>query len=420
MAGGRFAPILSWIDDQHPRMVELVRAWASINTGSLNVFGLRRLSEQVLQTAQRLGGEVQQVPLPAYEVIDDAGQTQRYPLAEALVIRKRPAAPIQVLLAIHLDTVYGPEHPFQRVEQPSPDILHGPGVADAKGGLVVLLTALEALERSEDAERIGWELILNPDEELSSPGSAALLTQAAKRHHVGLVFEPALPDGKLVSQRKGSVNYTLVVRGRAAHAGRDPEHGRNAIHAMAKLISRLDALRQQMPEVVVNVGRIAGGGPVNVVPDLAVARLNIRAQQMQQIRAIEDRLRRWMHELNQEEGFSAELREQPSVPPKLMDEPMRALLEQVRACGQELGLSIDWRPSGGICDGNRLAAAGLPTLDTLGPCGGEIHSEQEYLLLPSLTQRVKLAAMLMMKYAAGELGPPTPSADGVDIKRSRG
>jgi glutamate carboxypeptidase len=420
MAGSRFAPILSWIDDQHPRMVEQVRAWASINTGSLNVPGLRRLGEEVLQAAQRLGGQVQQVPLPAYEVIDDAGQPQRYPLAEALVICKRPAAPIQVLLAIHLDTVYGPEHPFQRVEQPSPHILRGPGVADAKGGLVVLLTALEALEQSEDAKRIGWELILNPDEELGSPGSITLLTQAARRHRVGLVFEPTLPDGKLVSQRKGSANYTLVVRGRAAHAGRDPGHGRNAIHAMARLICQLDGLRQQMPEVVVNVGRITGGGPVNVVPDLAVARLNIRAQRIEEMRTIEERLRQWVHELDQEEGFGAELHGRLTAPPKLMDEPTRALLEQVRVCGQELGLSIDWRPSGGVCDGNRLTAAGLPTLDTLGPCGGQIHSEQEFLLLESLTQRAKLAALLLMKYAAGELEPPTPSTDGIGIKRSRG
>ena len=150
----------------------------------------------------------------------------------------------------------------------------GPGVIDAKGGLVVLLTAIDAVERSDLAGNLGWELFLNTDEEIGSPGSAAFFAEAAKRNHLALLFEPAMPDGALVSERKGSGNFSLVVRGRAAHAGRDFSAGRNAIVAAADFAVAVHRLNGTIPEVTLNVARIDGGGPANVVPDLAVCRLN--------------------------------------------------------------------------------------------------------------------------------------------------
>src|SRR5262249_17454996 len=127
------------------------------------------------------------------------------------------------------------------------------GVADAKGGLAVMLIALQAFEQCPWSKNIGWEILINPDEEIGSPGSSELLRQCATSNHVGMVYEPAFADGAIVSQRKGSGNFDLVVRGRAAHAGRDFAQGRNALTAAATAAIALDHLNQSIPNVTINI-----------------------------------------------------------------------------------------------------------------------------------------------------------------------
>lgn len=402
----QMAQAMAWIDGRREAMIERVAAWAAINSGSLNTAGLRALSQQVTDAAGVLDGRAETIALPEHETVDDHGRCVRHPLGPMLVIRKRPEAPVCVLLVIHLDTVYGPDHAFQKPEQVDAHTLRGPGVADAKGGVVVLLTALEALERSGIAEGIGWTVVLNPDEELGSPGSGPLLIEAAGRHDVGLVFEPTLPDGQLIGARKGSGNYAMVIRGRSAHVGRAFEQGRNAIHALAEVICGLERLNHTIPGATVNVGRVSGGGPVNVVPDVAVCRFNVRVQEVDDQFDAEAAIQELAAAVNKREGFEAKVYGRFGAPPKPVDAGSLAVLQQLRHVGHDLGLSLRWRSSGGVCDGNRLAAAGLPTVDTLGPRGGAIHSDQEYLLLDSLTERAKLTALLLLRYASGELAPP--------------
>jgi glutamate carboxypeptidase len=397
----RFEPYLSWIDGQRNALRERVMAWAGINSGTGNLEGLRRLASVLVSEFGRLGGELQLVDLPPAEEVDSEGQVRARSLGQAIGIIKRPRAPVRVLLAIHYDTVYGEDHPFQQVTAVDERTLRGPGAADAKGGLAVLLTAVEALERSEFAERIGWEILLNPDEEIGSPGSAALFSAAARRNQVGLVFEPCLPDGALVGARKGSGNFTAIITGRSAHAGRDPQQGRNAIHALAEFVVGLNAGLSAMAGVTINVGRIEGGGPVNVVPALAIAKFNVRVDTADQQRAVEEHLQRSTDEFAKHDGIALRIHGNFTAPPKPLDGRTLALFDQVAACGRELGLNLQWRPSGGVCDGNRLAAAGLPTVDTLGPRGGNLHSAGEYLLVDSLVERAKLAALVLMRLAAG-------------------
>ena len=136
-----------------------------------------------------------------HELEDSAGSAVREPLGKALLIRKRPEAPLRLLLCCHTDTVYPSDHPFQKSVRIADNILRGPGVTDAKGGLVVMLLALEAFERSPWSAKLGWEVLINPDEEIGSPGSAPLLIQAAKRNDLGLIFEPSFPDGNLAGAR---------------------------------------------------------------------------------------------------------------------------------------------------------------------------------------------------------------------------
>ena len=154
--------------------------------------------------------------------------------------------------------------------------IQGPGVTDAKGGLLVMLKALEAFERSPWANELGWEALINPDEEIGSPGSKLLLEKAARTNDIGLVFEPSLSDGNLVGSRRGSGNFVVMVKGRAAHAGREPHIGRNAINALAEFVVQLNSLPPGALGLTLNVGYIEGGGPVNVVPDRAICKFNVR------------------------------------------------------------------------------------------------------------------------------------------------
>lgn len=396
-------PIPTWIDGQRDRMARLVAQWSAINSGSYNLAGLSRFAATLQQHYAGLDGEMTLIDLPPDHVIDDRGNPVDVPLGKALSIRKRPGAPRQVFLGIHMDTVYGPDHPFQSVDQLDFNTLRGPGVVDAKGGLAVMLVALEALERSTVAPQIGWEVLINPDEEIGSPGSAHLFTLAARRNQIGLVFEPSFPDGALVSGRKGSGNFSVVFRGRSAHAGRDFQAGRNAVLAAADFAVAASKINGAMPDVTLNVGRIDGGGPVNVVPDLAVCRLNARASNPGDPPRIQSELARIADEVAGRLEVSAQLYGGFLSPPKPLDAPMLSLLESIASCGRELGLSLAWRPSGGASDGNKLAAAGLPVIDTLGPRGGNLHSPEEYLLLDSLTERAKLAALFLLRFADGQI-----------------
>jgi glutamate carboxypeptidase len=404
--GGLLSDQLRWVDAQHARLCGLVADWANINSGSYHLEGLKRCTAAVAREFAGLGGETRWIDLPAHQVMDGSGQLIERPLGQAVRITKRPGASRRVLLAIHVDTVYGPDDPFQKVWQADRNTLRGPGVVDAKGGLAVMLAALEAFERSAVAERVGWTVVINPDEELGSPGSASLFESLAKEHSIGLLFEPAMPDGALVGARKGSGSFTAVMHGRSAHAGRDPQVGRNAIHALAEFIVRLGELNAPAGGVTINVGRVEGGGAVNVVPDRALCRFNVRVVSPADQRTVEARIEQLAQEFSARGGYRLDVHGSFTAPPKVLDAPARRLLEQVVGCGRELGLDLKWRDSGGTCDGNRLAAAGLPNVDSLGPRGGALHSPDEFLLLDSLTERAKLSALLLMKLAAGELEWP--------------
>ena len=245
-------------------------AWAEINSGSENVAGLDAMRARLAEDFAAVLG----VPAELVTLAPPAGREAEGE-RHALLFRRRPKAPRRVLLGGHFDTVFGPEHPFQGVRRDGP-LLRGPGVVDMKGGLSVMLEALVAFERSPAAQQIGWTVCLNPDEEIGSPWSRPLWKKLAAKHERGILFEPAMPGGKLVRSRKGSGNFQATIRGRAAHAGRNPELGRNAILLAAELALGLDALNGQCDGVFVNVGRIRGGGALNIVPDRAELGVNVR------------------------------------------------------------------------------------------------------------------------------------------------
>ncbi|WP_207061345.1 hydrolase [Motiliproteus sp. SC1-56] len=397
-----FTPWLAWLDDKRRPMLEATIALSRINSGSFNADGVNAVGRAFDQLSAGLGGAREWIEVAPYQEVDAHGEIQTRPLGRALRIRKRPDAPLRVFLCGHLDTVFGPDHDFQQVRWLDDNTLNGPGVADLKGGLVMMFKALEALERSPWAERIGWEVLLNPDEEIGSAASAPLLAEAAQRNHLGLVYEPCFADGSLAGARKGSGNFTVVARGRAAHAGREHHLGRNAIRALCDFVSALDDLNGQREGVTLNPGFIQGGGAVNMVPDTALVRFNVRLAQPDDEAWCRDRIDALIEQLNRREGIHLSLHGGFTRKPKVLSGANQRLFELTRDCGLTVGLDLQWHPTGGCCDGNNLAAAGLPNVDTLGVQGGKIHSGDEYLLADSLVPRAKLSALLLMRLAASD------------------
>ncbi|WP_428409515.1 hydrolase [Hyphococcus sp.] len=402
---------LAFLDDRRAPMTDALRAWCAINSGSTNLDGLKKMHGALKDAFSALGADVETVPSRVHKIVTKDGETMEQKVGDMLRLVKRPQAPVRVLLAGHMDTVFGADHPFQSEKFLDDDTLNAPGAADMKGGLLVMLNALMAIENSPLAERIGYEVLINADEEIGSIGSAHMLTEAAKRAQFACVYEPALPDGTLAGARKGSGNFAAVIRGKSAHAGREHHLGRNAIAAAADFISGIDKLSGEREGLTVNVARVDGGGPNNVVPNLAVVRFNVRLEQPEDSDWLLDKANALIADIDARDGYSAKLEGGFTRPPKPMTPQLNAFFLALKAAGADLGLAIDWKPTGGCCDGNNIAAAGIPVIDTLGVRGANIHSAQEIAKLDSLVERAKLSALLLLKIAAGDIPNPGEFVD---------
>jgi glutamate carboxypeptidase len=380
---------------------DLLISWANLSSGSDNFPGLDRMRLALAaEFATLRGATVEHIPL--------AGTP-----AQALRIRVRPAAPLQLLFSGHFDTVYGADSPFQRCTLLDADTLRGPGVADMKGGLVVILAALRAFETSPSAARLGYEILLTPDEEIGSFGSGPLFAAAAasRRFALALVYEPARPNGDVVHSRKGTGNFVATCYGRAAHAASPTRAGRNAIAALAEFLAAAHRVPDELPGVMLNIGNIRGGGPAtNVVPDFAEAQLDLRVTRIADRDPFIARLLALAAPINARDGLHLALSGAFNRPPKESGPVEAVALTALQQSARELGLApFTSVHTGGASDGNNLAAAGLPNLDALGPIGDRLHSADEFVRLGSIGERARLTARLLEKLASGEVRlPPLP------------
>ena len=394
--------IIDKVDNLSRNMLETVERWSSQNSGSWNRDGLDAMRALLKERASVLPGKSVEVALAQGENITPMGDVEKIDYAPALKVTIRPEAPVQIVLTGHYDTVFPKDFHFQAPKKIDDDTLNGPGTADMKAGIMVMLTALETLERSSFAKNIGYNILMSPDEEIGSPGSAPLLAALGKQSHIGLTYEPALADGSMAGARKGSGNFTLIIRGRAAHAGREHHIGRNAIAAMAEFVIGIERLNGQRPGVTFNIAKIDGGGAVNIVPELAIGRFNVRLQEPRDVEWIKAELDHLIARLNVKDGIRAHLHGGFTRPPKPMSPANAQVFDWVKQAGALLGQNISWKPSGGVCEGNNLWASGCPNVDTLGVRGGDIHSDREYMKISSLVERARLSTVILMKLASGE------------------
>ena len=371
--------------------------WAKTNSGTTNLDGLQIVAAMLADAFSVLPGDVRLVDAGPVEAVHADGTIDQVQRGQHLVVRVRPEAPVRILLTGHMDTVFAADHAFQQIKELGNGVLNGPGLADMKGGISVMLGALQLLEQSRHASRIGYDVMINSDEEVGSGSSAPLIERLAKGKTAALTYEPALPDGTLAGERGGSGNFSIIFSGRSAHAGRNPDEGRNALIAAADMALRLKALHRE--GLSVNPAKIDGGGPNNAVPDHAILRVNFRPKSLDDQALAQSALDRLVKAIAQDHDLGVHIHGGFGRPPKPIDPQAQKLFGLVKQCGAELGLDISWRGTGGVCDGNNIAACGIPVVDTMGVRGGAIHSSDEYLITESLVERTKLSALTIMRIA---------------------
>lgn len=388
-------------------MKDLLIELANINSYSYNLEGLEKVKDllkswylELNEKFSHLNLKFREIELKPQSLVNKAGKLEEQKLGKALLITKEvnPDLP-SVLLMGHMDTVFPPTIGFNECKDLGNGIMNGPGVSDLKGGLVVMLKALEKFEASPEAEKLNWQVFFNPDEEIGSPGSSEIFSQVAKHNKWGLIYEPSLPDGSFTYRRKGAANYQLVIRGKAAHVGRAFGEGISAISIAAEFINAGNVLNED-PNVIINFGKIEGGGPLNIVPDLAILGFNIRIEE----NTDEERVLKTINELigklkNKYPGAEFNLHGKFNRKPKIPNEKLDSLYTILEECCSELNLSYKTRNTGGCCDGNNIWEYGLPNIDTLGVRGKDIHSTDEIIYLDSLEERRELSYLLLKRLA---------------------
>ena len=376
-------------------MLAQVERWVAVNSGTRNLAGLAAMAELLTDAFSPLPGELKLIDPAPVDAVDLAGEARPIAHGQHLHLNVRPDAPVRMLFTGHMDTVFGPDHPFQRATWLSDGTLNAPGAADMKGGIAVMLAALKAIEASPVAGTFGYEVVLNSDEETGSLASAALIAEASRGKIAALTYEPALPDGTLAGARGGTGNFSITVHGRAAHAGRNPRDGRNAVVAAADLALRLAAAAGD--DLSVNPARIEGGGPNNVVPDLAILRVNFRPASPSATARAATTLDQAVREVSRIHDVRIDVHGSFNRPPKPLDPAAARLFGVVKQAGADLGVPIAWQATGGVCDGNNIAACGVPVVDTMGVRGGAIHSAEEFLIPESLAERAALSALTILR-----------------------
>jgi glutamate carboxypeptidase len=396
---------LDHVASRQDAMLDRVLGWAKINTGSWNTDGLQILAPMIADALRETGADVEIVTAPPIETINAKGEVDAFETGPVLRATQRPDAPVQIILTGHYDTVF-PPGTFTDISDMGDGKLNGPGLADMKGGITVMIEALKTFEAHGETDTLGYTVILTPDEETGNFASDSFLRAAAKKAHIGLTFEPAMEDGALAGARKGSGIWDIVFRGRSAHAGREPEKGRSAVWAACEMALKVEALMGMRDGVVFNVGSVDGGAAVNIVPDNAVLRLGSRAPDPEAAEWAEAQIMAALDDVLKRDGITAHVHGGFYRPPKPRNAAQDRLIGDVTETAKGIGLDLVFKDTGGVCEGNNVFAAGTPNIDTLGVRGGRIHSADEFMVVSSLSERAGLATLILNRLADGRMDGP--------------
>ena len=384
-----------------------LRRLVSIDCGSYTRAGVDEVGRWVGAFFTELGATVEVRPDPAGRLGDTVVAT----------FDGRTGGP-RVLLIGHMDTVFDPGTVAERPFRLEGEVAYGPGVTDMKSGLLAGLYALKAIiiERGGlPFERLVF--IANPDEEIGSPTSTPHIRAFAAETDVALVLECARANGDIVSARKGILDLRVVVHGRAAHAGVEPEKGRSAIVEAARIVVELHDLNGRWPGVTVNVGVIGGGTRPNVVAERCSLEVDVRATSREALEIAEAEIRR-IAEATEVPDTTIEFEPMARWWPMEKLERSGRLVEHAQAVASALGFTVSDASTGGASDANTTSGMGIPSLDGLGPIGGNDHAPAEYLEVDSIVPRITLLAGLLLTIAADpEVRSWRAERDGQDAGR---
>ncbi len=386
------------------RMYGEIERAVAIPTGGAFRPGLDELRGLLCDRLRALGASVTVhpgEPRPAWLALPheeaDAGNADVPPVAIAARLDGQRGP--RVLLAGHIDTVHDPNGAFRTLTRESATIARGPGAVDMKGGIILAMNALEAL--ADAGIGLRFSMLLNSDEETGSFHSASAIERAGRAHDVGIALEPAGENGGLVVERMGSGHFRIDCTGRTAHAGRDFAKGISAVNALARAILDVSAACDPAAGRIVNVGPLRGGHVSNAVPDAASAWGNVRFDNPE---AMAELARRF-DALNTPEGAlpGVLVRHAFARPAKPITPAVDRFARAVRDVAEALGQSLPFTRTGGVCDGNILQSVGLPTLDTLGIRGGNLHRTDEFIEIPSMVERAQLLAIVLKRLHEGSI-----------------
>jgi glutamate carboxypeptidase len=363
-------------------MVKLLGEFVRCESPSFDKPAVDRFGELVAREWKRRGTEVRVLKQK------ERGNHLR---VEVAATGGRKAA--QILVLGHLDTVYPlgtlPKMPFRIAKGKA----WGPGTFDMKGGLVLALFAVDALRAAEVALRKRLVFLWTSDEEIGSKSSRTAIEQEARRSDAVLVLEPAFgTEGRLKTARKGTGSAEIIVTGRSAHAGIEPEKGVNAVHELVLQIKRLMPMNNPSRGVTVQATVITGGTVSNVVPALARAEVDLRFSRLADAAGLERKLHALRPIL---EGAKIELRGGINRPPLERTAAVQKLFRHARGLMASMGLKLDEASTGGASDGNFTGALGIPTLDGLGAVGDGAHTPHENVVIRALPARAALIAGLL-------------------------
>jgi glutamate carboxypeptidase len=375
---------------QHQEITSLITSLAEINSGSFNVAGCHHVQQELIKLIRPLTDNITLYPTAPVMHLADDGRKISQQFSSVLHAKINPQALYRVCLFGHVDTVFPENHPFQSVSR-SGNFLSGPGVSDMKGGIIIMLEALKRFLTSTDTLNIGFDIVLNGDEEIGSLASSDYLLSLCPSLSVALGYEPALPCGSFAQHRKGGITFSILAKGLSAHAGRDFDKGRNAITALSRLSVFCDDLWRQNTGLSINVGQFTGGGAVNVVPDTAIMRMNMRSFDNGQLKNIYKTIQEYALELSSTYEVSFEFIERNRRKPKTSFDKQVILEESLKNIHKEMSLSCTFKHTGGMCDGNLFAGENIPTIDTLGAIGDHIHTDNEYLDIEAVETRIQLS-----------------------------
>lgn len=372
----------------HDRYLAELESLVNLDCGSYTPDGVNLVADHCTDALAALGATVERTSHSPHD-----GEAQ---LGDLVIGRLAGEGP-RLLLIGHMDTVFEAGTAVERPYRVEGDRAYGPGVTDMKAGLLAGLHAVAALLAAGGRPSVTF--VCNPDEEIGSPFSTPFIRDLVPDHDVALVLECARANGDIVSARKGIADAEVIVRGRAAHAGIEPEKGRHAILAAARQVERIQALNGQWPTVTANVGVISGGTRPNVVPAECRYQVDLRASTVAAFDAAWEQLGAIVA-APAADGATSELRRIAHHPPMERSAAGARLVTLAAQIAGELGFAVRDAATGGASDANTTSAAGLPTLDGLGPVGGDDHSADEWLALSSVVPRVSLLAALIDRVGA--------------------